>query len=189
MKIPFQNVRAIVAKLVGNPNVSEGAFAELDSAITADEASVEALLSVTDNPNQTADLEADGNNGSEATIVPLAVVVPAMVAEVVAPMAVADVVAPVVVASIASEDPMAQVLARLQKLEADKLATDATNARLATENAELRANASPRSVVPVSENDGGKAQRLSRLDQKDADRVANIERLIDKFPDIMKEFK
>jgi hypothetical protein len=190
MNKTFQNVRAYIAGLVGNPNVSEGAFAGLDSAMKADEASMEALLAVTDNPNQTAEVGNDANVGTAATIVSLAAVVMPAVADVIveAPV-VAAVAVPAVVAAGGNSE-LAGIMSRLNALEAAKTATDVENVRLSSENQELRAVASPRSVVPITENLGTNSNvRVSRTAEKDARHAEEVERLRELYPGLMDDIK
>jgi len=180
MKIQFQKVRTLMASLIGNPNVPEAMVAELDSAIKGDEASTEEMLASATNVSQTATTETETTAVAE-TVTP----------EKTAVVAVTETTnAPVQVVEPQGKTGLELVIEKMTAIENRQLQVETENKQLRAENAELRAGASPRGIVPVTENQANVAPaRVSRTSEKDEKRAEEVSRLKEKFPELMHDIE
>ena len=180
MDFQFKKLREAMGKLVGNPNLHESMAKEIESAMTADEQAIKSMMEA---------------NGSQGNAQASATTVEAHTGN--APQGTpptAQTGATEAQASAKPTEPMtleavAQQLAALQT-EVKTLKTE--NQTLKADNKELtefRTAQSPRNVAIQTENTGvpPTTQRVSRTAEKDAIRVAEINRLSEAYPELMSD--
>lgn len=173
----FQGIRAALAKLIGNPAISETIASELDTALLADEATVGAKL---------AEYTNKGEEHSETaeTVTKTAV-------ESIAP--VVDAVSAVINAeeTVVSPTALVAILTEMKGIRLGMTALSTENAKLKSENDSLTAikNAqSPRGVFTGSENGLASVTkgRNKNVDKDEADK-AEFERLAATYPNLMSD--
>lgn len=158
MEFKFQKVRNFIAGLVGTPNLSEKMAIDLDNAVKADEASVEALLAATKVASATSP------STTSPTTLP-----PTPVAE---------------VQALTVEPTLGEILATIKSLKTENARLASENHELS----EFRAAQSPRNVALTTENlTGGVVQRVSKSAEKDAKHLDEVNRLAMLYPDLMKD--
>ena len=182
MEIKFQKVRTFLAGLVGKPDLPVAMAAELDSAIKADEALMEEVLANSANTQTASD---------EVVSTPQAVVVPAVVAVEQTTEKVAVVAVPETASQASANSGSLEELfnKKFSELESRIAGLQQTNSTIVAENADLRAAGSPRGIVPTSENTQVGKGRVSRTSEKDEQRIAQITRLKDIYPELMHDIE
>ncbi|MCU0336315.1 MAG: hypothetical protein MUF12_00500 [Sediminibacterium sp.] len=177
MNIKFQNVRNYLAGLVGKPDLPVAMAAELDSAIKADEASIEEVLA--NSSPQTAT--------TEAVVDTPTAIVPEVAKN---PEKVAGGAADTTTEVSASSDSLAELInKKFLAMETKFQALEAAHKAVVAENADLRAAGSPRGVVPTTENSVTGKGRVSRTSEKDEHRIAEITRLKEIYPELMQDIE
>ena len=173
----FQGIRAALAKLIGNPAISETIASELDTALLADEATVGAKL---------AEYTNKGEEHSETaeTVTTTAVEITAKVADAVTAVITAE-------ETVVSPTALEAILTEMKGIRLGMTALSTENAKLKAENESLSAirNAqSPRGVFTGSENGHTSVAkgRNKNADKDEADK-AEFERLAASYPSLMSD--
>ena len=172
----FQGIRAALAKLIGNPAISETIASELDTALLADEATVGAKLAEYTNKGE--------HSETAETVITTAVEGTAKVADEVTAVITAE-------ETVVSPTALEAILTEMKGIRLGMTALSTENAKLKSENESLSAikNAqSPRGVFTGSENGLASVAkgRNKNADKDEADK-AEFERLAAEYPSLMSD--